>query len=267
VRLAARSASALGGRALYRRRWLRPGRFLVREERVRVPGLPSGLDGFTIVQLSDVHAGPFLGPGDLAAVVDRANELAPDLIAFTGDLITDRSSEGLAVLPDLGRLRASRGVFGVFGNHDYKGRREGELAAAAAALGIRFLRNECLRIDTGAGVLALVGVEDIEEARELDLEAARRDVRAGDVEVVLCHNPAGAPALARAGCVAILSGHTHGGQVAFVPTFGPPHVGLRLGLGPTTLIVSRGLGVIGLPLRIGAPSELVRVRLEAGAGG
>jgi predicted MPP superfamily phosphohydrolase len=262
VKLLSRAASALGGRAWYRRRWLASGGFELREECVPVPGLPPGLHGFRVVQLSDLHAGPFLGAGDLADVVDAANALDPDLVVLTGDLITDDWRDAIGILPDLERLSARHGVLGVFGNHDYRGRREGLIAEAYGARGLRFLRNECARLDTGHGVLAVVGVEDLEEARELDLEAARRDVRAGDVELALCHNPAGAPALARAGCAAVLAGHTHGGQVVGIETYGPPHPGVRLELGATTLIVSRGLGVIGFPLRLGAPSELVVVRLE-----
>jgi len=89
-------------------------------------------------------------------------------------------------------------------------------------------------------------------------------VQAGDVEIVLCHNPRGASAIAGAGCTAILSGHTHGTQVdlPLLRRLGPQHPGLRLELGPTTLIVSRGLGVVAVPLRVGVPAEVVYVRLE-----
>jgi predicted MPP superfamily phosphohydrolase len=62
----------------------------------------------------------------------------------------------------------------------------------------------------------------------------------------------------------VLSGHTHGGQVRFLSGLGPPHPGLRVRLGPTTLIVNRGLGVVGFPWRVGAPTEIVLVRLEPG---
>jgi hypothetical protein len=264
VKALMRTASALGGRAFYRKHWLSAGAFGQREELVPVAQLAPGLCGFKIVHLSDLHAGPFLGEGDLRDVVDATNALEPDVVVFTGDLITDHWSEALCVLPDLARLEARHGVFAVFGNHDYRGRREGQIATAYAEHGIRFLRNEHVRIDTGDGVLAVVGIEDLEEAREVDLAAARRGLFGDELELVLCHNPAGAPALAESGCRVILAGHTHGGQVANVATHGPPHPGVRLELGATTLIVSRGLGVIGFPLRVGAPSEIVVVRLVEG---
>jgi len=263
VKLAARAAAALGGRALYRRRWLGPGRFRVREEVLWVADLSEGLVGFRIAHLSDLHGGPFLGAGDLAAVARTVRELAVDLAVLTGDLITDHWSDALELIPDLAELGARHGMLAVFGNHDYRGRQEGRIAAALAERGIETLRNACRRIDTGRGVLAVVGVEDLEEGRELDLERARASVRPGDVELVLCHHPAGGLALARRGCCAVLSGHTHGGQVRFLGRLGPPHPGLRIALGETALIVNRGLGVIGFPWRSGAPTEIVLVRLEA----
>lgn len=264
-RAAELAAGALGGRALYRRTRLGPGRFRVREETVRVRGLPPEADGFTIVQLSDLHAGPFLRGGDLAAVVERCNALRPDLFVITGDFITHGWRDALLVLPDLARLAAPCGTHAVFGNHDYRGRAEARIAEAYAECGIRFLRNEALRLPSAAGRLVLVGLEDLEEARVVDLATARREVAPGDVEILLCHNPTSAGALVREGCAVILSGHTHGTQVdlPFLRGMGPRHPGLRVELGPTVLLVSRGLGAVGLPLRVGAPSELVRVCLRA----
>lgn len=260
-----RGAAALGGRRLYRRRHLARGRFRVRTERVRVPGLPAGLRGFRIAHLSDLHAGPFLGAGDLADVVDAVNGLGADLGALTGDLITGAWEEALAPLEDLARLRARHGWLGVFGNHDYHGRREGEIAAAYAEIGVRFLRNECARIEVEGGALAVIGLEDLEESLAVDLAGPRAAVREGDVEVVLCHNPAGAPLVARPGCAAVLSGHTHGGQLALplLRRLGPPHPGDRQDLGGTAVITNLGLGCLVLPLRIGAPAEVVCVVLEA----
>lgn len=262
-----RLCAMLGGRRLYRARHLAAGKFLVREEVIRVAGLAERLAGFRIAQLSDLHAGPFLRGGDLADVVARVNAEAPDVVALTGDLITWHWEEALLVLPELARIESRFGTFAVFGNHDYKDRCEGRIAAAYAEHGIRFLRNACSRLDLcgeGRGTVALVGVEDLEESKVVDPAGARSDLQPGDVEVVLCHNPMGARALARVGCAAILAGHTHGGQVdlPWFRTLGPQHPGLRIELGPTTLIVSRGLGVVGAPVRYRSPAEVVVVRLE-----
>lgn len=259
-------ARVLGGRAYYRRAHLaRPG-LRVREERVVVRGLAPQFEGFTLVQLSDFHAGSFLRAGDLADVVEAANALAPDVVALTGDFLTHSCDEALPLAADFARLRAREGVFAVFGNHDYRERREAEIVRAYAPAGVRFLRDACVRIERGGQAVALVGVEDLEEAKSVDVGAARALVRPGDVEIVLCHNPSSARVFARPGCAAILSGHTHGGQIdlPFLARLGPKHPGARLRLGSTLLVVSRGLGAIGVPVRIRAPAEIVVVRLVRG---
>jgi uncharacterized protein len=265
-----RAAALLGGRRWYRRRHLAPGRFRVRRERVEVQDLPEGLEGWTIVQLSDPHAGPFLAAGDLAHVVRAVNALQPDLVVLTGDLLTRRAEEAYELLPDLARIEARLGRVGVFGNHDYRGRREAELAARfGAEAGFQFLRDESVRFEVAHGALALVGLEDLEEARRPDAVRARSGVRPGDVEVVLCHNPLGAPRLARPGCAAILCGHTHGHQIdlPLVRRLAPRHPGDRFRVGPSEVIVNRGLGALGVPLRVASPAEIVVVEFtRAGEG-
>lgn len=253
--------AAFGGRAFYRACYLGRGRFVVREEVAYVPDLLRALDGFRVVQISDPHGGSFIGPGDLRHVVDAANALEPDVIALTGDYVTHHAREFDRIAADLARLRARHGIYAVFGNHDYRGRQEDLIARALP--NAHFLRNACVRVEHGGAHVAFVGLEDIEEGRVVDLELARRDLRAGDVEIVLCHNPLAARAIARSGCAAILSGHTHGHQVdlPFLRRLGPKHPGLRVELGRTLLVTSRGIGAVGIPLRIGAPAEIVHLRL------
>jgi len=252
---------ALGGRAWYRTRFLGPGRLVERHETLRVAGFPRAL---RVAQLSDFHAGSFLGPGDLKHALERVAALAPDLIALTGDFITHAPRELERVLDDLALLRAPLGVFAVLGNHDYRGRQDPWIVEQLAARGVRTLRNEGVRLELAGGALCVVGVEDLEESRRLDFEAARACVRAGDFELVLSHHPALARHAARERCIAVLSGHTHGTQLdlPLLRRAGPAHPGLRVAFGATTLIVSRGLGAIGLPLRWGAPAEVVIVNVE-----
>lgn len=283
---AERLARGLGGRAFYRALYLSPGRLVLRRERVPVPapggvevhsgaGPASCLVGRRIVQLSDFHAGALFGKGSLAHAVELANAQDPDLAVLTGDFITHRWEQALGLLDELAGLRARLGVFAVFGNHDYRGRSEGRIAAAFAERGIRCLRNESVRFELrgaecdhggrGPCALALVGVEDLEESRGADLSAARAAVLPDDVEIVLCHNPRGAGRLAGPLVAAVFCGHTHGTQVdlAFLRRLGPPHPGARVRIGPTRVITSRGLGAVGFPLRIGAPAEIVLVELVA----
>lgn len=258
-----RVARWCGGRAFYRLTYLAKGRHRVREERLCVRALPPALDGFRIAHISDLHAGPFLAGGDLSDVVDSVNALDPDVCVITGDLITHHWSDALLVLEDLARLRARQGIFVVFGNHDYKDRLEGRIVEAFAERGLRVLRNQSVRIATAGGVLALVGLEDLEESRVVDLDGARRSLEPADLEIVLCHNPAQARLIARPRCACILSGHTHGTQIDLpgLRRLGPKHPGARLFVGQTRLVVNRGLGVVGVPLRVGSPAEIVLVSL------
>lgn len=288
-------AASLGGRAWYARAVLGPGRFLLREEQVFVRDLPRALEGFTLAQLSDLHGGSFLARGGLRHVVDAVNARRPDVIVITGDFVTHAWHEALPLVDDCARLAAPHGVWAVFGNHDYKGREEGRIAAAFEAVGVRFLRNAGVRFErkstgdrgddhdddggdahdaarlesddavhAGSRAVGLTGVEDLEEGRVIDPAAARRSLRPGDVEVLLCHNPTGGAALARPQCAVILSGHTHGTQIdaPFLRNLGPKHPGLRVQLGDTALIVSRGLGVVGVPLRWRSRAEVVIVTLR-----
>ncbi len=264
------AAAALGGRAFYRRTALSPGRLRVRRERLAIDGLPTAFQGLRIVQLSDPHAGPFLGRGDLAHAVDAVLALAPDLVVLTGDLITHRTEEAFELIFDLARIRARLGKFAVFGNHDYRGRREHEIAARfEREAGFVFLRDSAVRFAGGERDLVLVGLEDVEEARAPDAQSARAGSRESDIEVVLCHNPAAAPWLARAGCALILCGHTHGHQIDLpgIRALAPPHPGDRVQHGATAIITSRGLGALGVPLRVRSPAEIVCVELVDGSGG
>ncbi|MFT5080238.1 MAG: putative MPP superfamily phosphohydrolase [Bacteroidia bacterium] len=256
----------LGGRRIYRWLNLAPGRFDLRQEQVDLPAHASSLDGLLIVQLSDIHAGPFLAAGDLRHVVEAVNALEPDLVVFTGDLISRVADEAWLVLPDLAKIQARHGFFAVFGNHDYRHRREAEIASAFGAQGIRFLRNESVRPLGPDSPLVVLGVEDLEEAKHLDVTGARKQLREGDFEVVLSHNPGGAQALLSAATGLVLSGHTHGRQVDLpvLRGLGPHHPGDRIEVDGVPAITTHGLGVIGIPFRYGAPAEVVVIRLVAG---
>jgi len=251
----------LGGRAWYRSRYLGPGRWELREERLPVPGLPRALHGFRILHLSDMHAGPFLGAGDLKAIAQWIAGQMPDLLVLTGDYITHAWDDVLAIAPDLGALVPPRGGFAVFGNHDYRGHQEARIAAALREQNITCLENKSVRL--GELPLWVTGISDLEESPPEAATPCRPELEAGEFELVLCHHPLGAPALVRPGCVAVLAGHTHGRQIDLpgLRALGPSHPGLRVNLGPTTLYVNRGLGVVGVPVRVGVPAEVVCLEL------
>ena len=269
-----RLAVLLGGRRLYRARHLRRERLVGRRETVEVQDLPPALEGFTVAHLTDVHAGPFLGAGDLAGVASAVEEAAPDVVCWTGDYVVHGIENARPIEGELARCAGARGTFAVFGNHDYLHRREPEFVAAMEPRGWTFLRNRSAVVDVpmkegaaedGPGArVAFAGIEDPEEGKVVDVDAALEGTRDADVVVALAHGPRAAPAFAAGGARVVLSGHTHATQVdlPFLRDLGPAHPGLRVELGDTTLVVGRGLGVIGAPLRWGVPAEVVLLTLR-----
>lgn len=260
--------ASMGGYRFYQSRYLREGGFLVRHEQVQVRSLPEGLNGFQIAHLSDLHAGAFLREGDLRHIVACINDLGVDMVALTGDYVTHRPSDIHRLAPDLSELEPRFGCVAVLGNHDYYGRGQEEVAGLFESLGIDVLRNRGVRVDSGQGVVHFSGIEDLEEGHRIDPHAARSTLLDEDVEVFLCHNPAKIWRLAEIGCPLVLCGHTHGGQISIgpIPRPGPQHPGERLELGPTTTIINRGVGAVGLPLRFRAPAEVVIVTLVGAPG-
>ncbi|MEM9380390.1 MAG: metallophosphoesterase [Planctomycetota bacterium] len=259
-----RFAVLLGGRRLYRARYLRRARLALREVRIEVPGLPPALDGFRIAHLTDVHGGPFLAAGDLADAATLVEEAAPDVVCWTGDYVVHGIDNARPIEDDLARCVGTRATFAVFGNHDYLHRREGAFIDAMGPRGWTFLRNGSASVEVDGACVAFAGIEDPEEGKVVDVDAALAGTEDADVVVALAHGPRAAPAFATRGARVVLSGHTHATQVdlPFLRDLGPAHPGLRVELGDTTLVVGRGLGVIGAPLRWGVPAEVVLLTLR-----
>jgi predicted MPP superfamily phosphohydrolase len=178
--------------------------------------LPKALDGFSIVQLSDLHTGMTIDRAFVQRVVDRANALRPDLIALTGDLV-DGTVENLREdIAPLAGLQAPHGVFAVTGNHEYYAGVDAWIAEITR-LGARYLRNERVRIGSGDATFELAGVDDY-SAHEWpghgeDLGAATAGRDANRALVLLAHQPRQVRKAAQHGVDLQLSGHTHGGQI------------------------------------------------------
>jgi predicted MPP superfamily phosphohydrolase len=229
---------------------------------VTLAKLPKALDGFTIVQLTDVHigGGPTLARDWLADVVARTNALAPDLIAITGDLVdgsVERLRDEVAPLKD---LKARHGVYFVTGNHEYYAGAEAWIAELGR-LGIRCLRNERLPITDG---LDLAGVDDYHARPDLARALAGRDPNRA--LVLLAHQPRAVHEAAAQGVCLQLSGHTHGGQIwpwNSLVRLQQPYVAGLVREGQTQLYVSRGTGYWGPPMRLGTHAEITRVTLKA----
>lgn len=249
--------------------------YAVEEVVVALPGLPATLEGFTLVQLSDIHIGRFVGEWELRAAERLVKDARADLIVLTGDLVDHEPQYA----PQLGRLvrrlvpLARHGVAAVPGNHDYYAGID-EVLGALDRGGARVLRNEGVVIGDGGGGFALLGVDDLWAGGHgepvpggpgPDLDRAIHMVPPDLGRVLLCHQPELFHHVA-ADIQLQLSGHTHGGQVTlgYEPaSYVLPH-GYVEGLYERhggKLYVNRGFGTAGPPARLGAAPELTRVIL------
>ncbi len=234
---------------------------VVEEIAIRLPRLPRALDGFTLVQVSDVHVGAFTGEPELRALEDVVRGARGDLVVLTGDLVDHDASDIPLAARWLSRLPARLGVAAIPGNHDHYAGMAAVMGAMRRA-GVDVLVNRARVLDDG---LALVGVDDLWGRRYPpgpgpDLALALRDAPPDAARVLLAHNPTFFDEAA--GVELQLSGHTHGGQIA------PAGLLLRYsrGLyrdGARTLYVNRGFGIVGPPMRVGAPAEVTRIVLVA----
>jgi predicted MPP superfamily phosphohydrolase len=245
-----------------------PYRLSVEQHTIHLRRLPRFLDGLRVVQLSDIHHSPFTGSAQIELAVETANSLAPDIIALTGDYVSHERAYAAPCAELMGRLRAQYGVYAVLGNHDHW--TDAPLITDLfRAEGIRVLVNEGMRFEHGGAAFWLAGVDDTMVGLE-DLPLALAGARADEMKLLLAHNPIILRRAARAGVDLVLSGHTHGGQVAWRSernASGRPRRRLLKGLGrraETQIYVTRGLGTSVLPIRYGCPPEVSLLELRCG---
>ena len=192
-------------------------------------GLDPRLSGLKLVQLSDLHYSPVVWRRYLIQFVRWVNDLQPDLVVVTGDLITGGYRYAQRVATILAQVEAKYGVVCTLGNHDYsihgkankaEGQRRAEfLCKALTDRGLVCLRNQVARVGPPGGKpLTLVGLDD-EWTGALDADAGWQGVEANETIVCLNHNPVNVKELLGYPWQWMLSGHTHGRQVA-VQRFG-----------------------------------------------
>ena len=241
----------------------------VREVDIPINGLPAALHGFTIVQITDLHVGPTIQKPFVQAVVDGVNRLQADVVVVTGDSVDGRVDQLQAHIAPMASLSARHGVYAVTGNHEYYSGAPAWIEEFRR-LGMRVLLNEHVVLQHNGAPLVLAGVTDF-SAGHFDpahvsnpagaLAGAPPAVRP---RVLLAHQPRSVDAAEQAGFDLQISGHTHGGQFLpwrwFVPLQQPYTAGLHQH-DSMWIYISRGTGYWGPPKRLGAPSEITRLRL------
>lgn len=239
------------------------------EVEIPIKNLPRALDGYHIVQLSDVHVGQTIDKDFILPILETVTSLAPDLLAMTGDLV-DGSVDRLRVdVSPFAYLRARDGVLCVTGNHEYYSGVDA-WCAHFRELGMTVLNNEHILVEREGARLLVAGVTDLGEGKKWDghtsdprkaLQGAPRH----DVRILLAHRPSSAKAAAKLGFALQLSGHTHGGQFfpwnLLVGLVQPISRGLEK-VGAMWVYVNRGTCYWGPPNRTGVPAEITSLRLR-----
>ncbi|HEX3355875.1 MAG TPA: metallophosphoesterase [Tepidisphaeraceae bacterium] len=250
------AAAVLGPGAIYATQ-IEPFWLDVHPVDVPITNLPPVFEGFRIAHLTDLHAGESVPISHLRRAVDRVNQLAPDCVVVTGDLVTHDPDWIEPISQVLSTLRAP--VYVTFGNHDYDptGAMPGPITTIADPLeksltrmGCTVLRNRSIALTRNSQRLWLVGLEDLYTTRFLPL-LAFKDVPNGEPRICLSHNPDGTKELLPHKPDLILSGHTHGGQVRLpfwgaiiLPTSDKHLDEGRFVLPYGQLYVSRGVGFL-----------------------
>jgi predicted MPP superfamily phosphohydrolase len=243
----------------------------IRELEAPLSRLPLALDGFTLVQVSDLHVSSLLHGPRVRAVVEKINALAPDLVVFTGDLVDGFPARRAESMEALRHLRARYGVFACTGNHEYYSDYRAWMRTLPR-LGLNMLLNEHVILNVNGEKLLIAGVTDVAAERYAlplpDVAAALAGAPASGLRILLEHRPIHAAQNAQYGFDLQLSGHTHGGQI-----WGINRLVAELNQGylygwyqeaDMRLYVSSGAGLWnGFPLRFGVPSEIVCMKMLA----
>lgn len=258
--------------------------FEVRRVDVPIAGLPRALDGLTIAQLSDLHAGSFFSTRPMAEAAETVNNLRPDLITITGDYVNHDVEELPLILPALNNLRADLGVYGCLGNHDHYAYIEG-VKSNVRATPVDLLVNEHRTLSVDGTRLHIVGTDNTGFNQHYgDLPGAlsgiERDPNGEETTILLAHDPTFWDLHVRPSAPQVdltLSGHTHGGQIGFeagplrwslarvmyerwAGLYTEPRAGGQRG--HQQLYVNRGLGTVGPPLRLGIRPEITLLTLR-----
>lgn len=264
-----------------------PGKIEVKEVELAFDRLPEAFDGYRIVQWSDAHLGTYNGR---TAIVERQikaiNDLHPDMICFTGDLVSRKTDEALPYRDLLAQLHAPDGVYSVLGNHDYdnyvRWNAENEKVADRKALcslqeqaGWKLLNDDHAIIKRGDDQIVLIGTENFGDhpfEKRGNLAKAYNGLNDSNFKIELQHNHYAwrANTLTNSNIDLMLAGHTHAWQLIFKLgnwRWSPacmryPEWGGAYNEGDRWLYVNIGTGMVGPPMRIGATPEITVITLK-----
>lgn len=267
--------------------------FKLHRHKIVLSHLPKSFNQLKIIQISDIHLGSWAGKSSLLEAVQRINELKPDFIFFTGDLVNYKTDEAFPFESILAKLKAKQGIFATLGNHDYgdymrwpspeaKAQNMAELYAFYERIGWKLLNNQNQVFENSDGKLAVLGVENWGDFGRFpkygDIQKALEGAEDADVKLLLSHDPSHWDKIITKENQDIdltFAGHTHGFQfgieiknIRWSPAqYIYKHwAGMYLNDVPggklQRLYVNRGLGTIGYPGRVGILPEITLFELS-----
>lgn len=258
-------AGALGGGYAFK---VEPYQLGIERVEIALPRLPGAFDRLTIVQLSDLHLGPYVTEAHISQAVGMTNALKPDAVVLTGDLVNSSWHYIEPCIEIISKLEAPLGVYAVLGNHDYWVGFLNLMLSTLNKSGITLLRNQAVPVSRGRSTIYFVGVDDM-WLHLGNVSHALSNVPANACKIALMHEPDFVDISARAEIDLQLSGHSHGGQVR-VPFFGPlilPKYGEKYPMGFyrvgnfTRLYTTRGVGLLPPAVRFNCPPEITHLTL------
>jgi predicted MPP superfamily phosphohydrolase len=268
--------------------------FRVCEESISFSNLPKSFNGLRIVQISDAHLGSFLDNSfeEVDAALKRINDLNPDVIFFTGDLVNNLAEEAEPWVGYFQQLHAPMGKFSILGNHDYAeyvydpndsanaqilADNMLQLESVHERMGFRLLKNETVELEKKGEKISLIGIENWGKGRfskHGKLDVAMTNMPQNSFNILLSHDPSHweAQVLGQQNIDVTFSGHTHGAQFGIEapmlhikaspsPWFGYKRWGGLYQEGNQYLYVNRGFGFLGFPGRVGMPPEITLVTI------
>jgi len=242
---------------------------------VPIANLPDEFDGFTIAFVSDIHSSVFMTKETMKGYASVINSMKPDCIIIAGDFVNSMAEEVYPFAEAFSDLKAPFGVYGVLGNHDYYTRNVDLVAREVIAGGIKLLVNDRVDFQKGNAKIHLLGVDDVGNRRRAAqlFDQAARGTFEGTPKILMCHRPYYFEEAAQRSIDLTLAGHTHGGQIVLArigneviapARMASPYVAGLYSIGSSRMYVSRGIGTVGIPVRINCPPEITKIRLVRG---
>ncbi|HVK39668.1 MAG TPA: metallophosphoesterase [Candidatus Kapabacteria bacterium] len=252
--------------------------------KIRIPNLPPALRGTTIALISDIHSSVYMPRDEMERYRKTVNDLKADVIVVDGDFINSKLGEVYPFAEAFSGMSAPLGVYGVTGNHDYYPRDIETVCREVEQAGIKLLRNENITLEKNGEKIHLLGMDDphiyeingyLESGKTETgrIENLMKGVDEAGTSIFLCHKPYPFEEYSQLGIDLMLSGHTHGGQIVLAQldninlSFASLASRYVQGLyrarsnQRSQLYVTRGVGTVGVPVRVNCPPEVTHIVL------